>query len=237
MFNIAIVDDEEKARTSLLSFLDRFSKEGDFSFKFHEFNSGLSFLDACQKLKFDVIFLDIEMPGLNGLETGEKLRKINKNSIIIFVTNLAQYAIKGYSLHAYDYVVKPLNYDAFYLKMNELMPILNAHEKHDLVLNLSSSKMIVVTIEDIQYIESHSHDIYYHMEDGNVYRIYGTLGLSEKSLPKNLFVRCNSCYLVNLSQISSISGDDVIIGKEKLKISRPKKKGFLRSFEEYYQQL
>ncbi len=237
MFNIAIVDDEENARSSLLSFLEKFGKEENRVFKFYEFSTGSSFLSACQKQKFDIIFLDIEMPGLNGLETGEKLREFNKNSIIIFVTNLAQYAIKGYALHAYDYMVKPLNYEAFYLKMKELMPLLNAHEKHDLILNISSSKMVVVTIEEILYVESHSHDIYYHMEDGNVYRIYGTLGLSEKTLPKNLFVRCNSCYLVNLSQITSIKGDDVIIGEEKLKISRPKKKGFLHSFEEYYQQL
>ncbi len=237
MFNIAVVDDEENARSSLLTYLQKYSEEDKRVFKFNEFSTGASFLNACQKQKYDVIFLDIEMPGLNGLETGEKLRQFNKNSVIIFVTNLAQYAIKGYSLHAYDYIVKPLNYEAFYLKMKELMPLLEAHEKHDLILNISSSKMVVVTIEEILYVESRSHDIYYHMEDGNIYRIYGTLGLSEKNLPKKLFARCNSCYLINFSQISSIKGDEVIIGEEKLKISRPKKKTFLRLFEEYYQQL
>lgn len=237
MFNIAIVDDEGNARKSLFSFLNKFSKKENVIFNIQEFENGTDFLSACEKQKFDVIFLDIEMPGINGIETGEKLRTFNKNSIIIFVTNLAQYAIKGYAIHAYDYIVKPLNYEAFYLKMKELMPLLNNLEKHTLILNLSCSKKVVIAIEDILYIESDSHDIYYHMEDKSVYRIYGTLGKFEKILPKKSFVRCNSCYLVNLSQVTSIKGDDVIIGEERLKISRPKKKGFLRAFEEYYQQL
>ncbi len=237
MFNIAIVDDEENARESLLSFLETFSEKEKVCFKYYEFHTGTSFLEACRQTKFDLIFLDIEMPGLNGLETGKELRKINKNSIIIFVTNLAQYAIKGYSIHAYDYMIKPLNYEGFYLKMKELMPLLNSHEKHNLILNLSSSSKVVIVVEEILYVESHSHDIYYHMEDGNIYRVYGTLGISEKSLPKETFVRCNSCYLINLAQISSIAGDDVIIGEERLKISRPRKRDFLHSFETYFQKL
>lgn len=237
MFNVAIVDDERSARESLFSFLDKFSKGENMTFGIQEFGNGADFLSACAKQKFDVIFLDIDMPGINGIETGEKLRIFNKTSIIIFVTNLAQYAIKGYAIHAYDYIVKPLNYEAFYLKMKELTPLLNNLEKHTLVLSISSLKKVVITMENILYIESSSHDIYYHMEDKTVYRIYGTLGKPEKNLPKKMFVRCNSCYLINLSQVSSIKGDDVIIGDERLKISRLKKKAFLRAFEDYYQQL
>ena len=237
MFTVAIVDDERNARESLSSFLGRFCKEESAAFSIQEFENGADFLSACAKQKFDVIFLDIEMPGINGIETGEKLRIFNKSSIIIFVTNLAQYAIKGYAIHAYDYIVKPLNYEAFYLKMKELMPLLSNLEKHTLVLSISSLKKVVIAMESILYIESSSHDIYYHMEDKNVYRVYGTLGKSEKALPEKMFVRCNSCYLVNLSQVSSIKGDDVIVGEDRLKISRPKKKAFLRAFEDYYQQL
>ena len=237
MFNVAIVDDERSARESLFSFLDKFSKGENMTFGIQEFGNGADFLSACAKQKFDVIFLDIDMPGINGIETGEKLRIFNKTSIIIFVTNLAQYAIKGYAIHAYDYIVKPLNYEAFYLKMKELTPLLNNLGKHTLVLSISSLKKVVITMENILYIESSSHDIYYHMEDKTVYRIYGTLGKPEKNLPKKMFVRCNSCYLINLSQVSSIKGDDVVIGDERLKISRLKKKAFLRAFEDYYQQL
>ena len=233
MYKIAIVDDEEKARSVLMAYLVKFGETENISFSFFEYPNGESFLDDLQKQNFDVIFLDIEMPGLNGIETGKKLRLVSKNSIVIFVTNLAQYAINGYSIHAYDYIVKPLNYEVFYLKMKEMLPILKRLEKHTLAVRLNYSKLITIVTEEILYVESKSHHIFYHMEDGNVHQVYTSLSSAEKMLPTDSFVRCNSCYVVNLGQIDLIDGEDVLLKNERLKISRPKKKSFVQAYKDY----
>lgn len=68
--------------------------------------------------RFDIIFMDIEMPYINGLESAEKLRQSDKGTLLIFTTNLGHVAAKGYEVEAFDFVVKPLHYESLYLKLN-----------------------------------------------------------------------------------------------------------------------
>ena len=123
MLNIAIVEDEKEMSNCLRDYLIKFFNEENISIDVSIFDNGNIFLEK-YKLNYNLIFLDIKMPSIDGMEVAQKIRKIDKNVMIIFVTSLAQYAIKGYEVNAFDYILKPIDYYNFKLKMSrtELNP-------------------------------------------------------------------------------------------------------------------
>ena len=116
MIKIAVIEDEQEIQESIHSFINQYMAENSLSYQAKTFLSAESFLFSPVN-EYDIIFMDINLPGLNGFETCLKLREKNVTSIIIFVTSLAQYAIKGYEVNAFDFIVKPLNYYSFALKL------------------------------------------------------------------------------------------------------------------------
>ena len=112
MRNIAIVDDDENIRQQLQSYLKKYTENFGEDFVVSEFSIPEAFLTN-YKSNYDVVFMDIDMPGMNGLQAAKRLRELDEKVVLIFVTNLAQYAIKGYEVAATDFVVKPVEYSKF----------------------------------------------------------------------------------------------------------------------------
>jgi DNA-binding LytR/AlgR family response regulator len=127
MIKIAIVEDEIKEQENLLSCLKELQQQEMVSLETQTFSNASSFLEAYRH-NFDIVFFDIEMDGLNGMDAAKELRQLDKSVIIIFVTNLAQMAVKGYEVEALDFIVKPIEKATFLLKMKR-------------VLNRTSSKL------------------------------------------------------------------------------------------------
>ena len=115
---VAIVEDEATVQELLKGYFTEFQKTSEETFSLSVFNNGEAFLDKFKPV-YDMVLMDIEMPGINGMETAERLRKIDKNVVLIFVTNLAQYALKGYEVDAIDFAVKPLSFEDFALKIKK----------------------------------------------------------------------------------------------------------------------
>ncbi len=113
MLNIAIVEDNTKDIEVLQAHLEQFSKENQVQVETHIYRDGLDIFDDYRPI-YDLILLDIEMKHLDGISTAEKIRKTDRKVLIMFITNLAQYAIRGYEVDALDYVLKPINYYAFF---------------------------------------------------------------------------------------------------------------------------
>lgn len=120
MIKIAIVEDEEKYQIQLEDCLNKFFIEKNIDFEYKVFKNGLDFVESFQS-NYDVIFFDIELPIMNGMEASKKIRNIDHNVEIIFVTRLNNYAIDGYLVNAFDYVLKPINYTSFALKLDRLI--------------------------------------------------------------------------------------------------------------------
>lgn len=232
LINIAIVEDENSAAALLKSYLDRFAAEagGEVEFNTLFFPDGLSFL-AYEKTRFNIVFMDIDMPCLDGMKTAEKLRSADSSVVIIFVTNLMHYAVKGYEVGALDFLVKPVSYENFSLKLRravEQIKVTNA----DRIALKSDGVVRVVRRQDIKYAEIVSHDVVYHTSFGDIHA-YGSLNNAEKLLGAG-FVRCNSCYIVNLAFVDSVDGFTVIVDGVPLSVSRLKKKDFMKALADYY---
>ena len=120
MTNIAIVEDEKEERDRIRGYIDRFCKERAVSCHVDVFSDGSSFL-ASYAGGYDLVFMDIELGDENGFDAATKLRSMDEDVIIIFVTNLARYAVKGYEISALDFIVKPMTYETFVLKMNRVI--------------------------------------------------------------------------------------------------------------------
>lgn len=230
MKRIAVVDDAESATEHLCECLRQFGTENGEIFNIDAYKDGLAFLGEYKNNKYDVVFLDIEMPKIDGLSVAAKLREMDGNVILIFITQMAQYAIRGYDVSAFDYIVKPYGYKNFALRMKKVMASLNSRTGTKLKLVYGGSVKVLDSAA-VEYIEVTGHDLVYHTTDGN-FKSYGTLKDVEKDCPPT-FVRCNSCYLVNLRFVTEVNGFEATVGDSKLQISQPKRKEFMSALARY----
>lgn len=224
MVSVAIVEDDREYAEGLESYLNRYAQENGFQFKVTRFSNAVAMLEN-YTANYDIIFMDIRMPYMNGMDAAHKLRELDKSVILIFVTSLSQYAIQGYEVDALDYVVKPISYYEFALKLSRAVQRLPKGEKRELVISTVDG-IVKLIPENVCYLESVGHHIIYHAH-GKEYRQYGSLSSAEKKLKQYGFARCNSCYLVNLRDVTDVKGYTVTVGGTKLQISQPRKKTFV----------
>ena len=228
---IAIVEDQNEEAERLASYFDRYSKENDCSFLITRFEDGDSFLARYQPY-FDVVFMDIMMPGTNGLETARELRKIDSSVTLVFVTNMARFAIRGYEVEAFDFVVKPVSYQNFVIKLNRVLAKLKNEQRNTyILLNLADGKKRISPAQ-IKYLEVNGHKVIYHTTEGT-YPVYGSMKSAEEQLNPSVFSRCNNCYLINLNYVSAINGLTVTVDGEALQISRSRKNAFIQQLNEF----
>ncbi len=224
MLSIAIVDDVRSEAEYLASFVERYGHENNENISISRFKSGSEFLDG-YKAVYDAVFLDIEMPDMDGMSAARKLREFDKNIIIIFVTNIAKYAIQGYSVGALDYLLKPPKYADIKMRMN----VISKHKRlNDYSVAIPYQGGVRrLTSGEIVYVESCGHDIIFHADGEKILWKGTTLKRVESELTEHGFYRCNNCYLVNLKYCAQIKDNSVIVNGEELQISRSRKKGFM----------
>lgn len=233
MYKIVILEDEPSQARRMTEYLRKYeSSLENASFLIEHYRGGLALLDA-YSCDADVVFLDICVPDMLGMDVARAIRDADPNVMIVFVTNLVEYAVEGYSVRAFDYIVKPVSYPMFQSKMDRIMRILTTR-KTDVSLKLKTKEGFVrVEADDILYLEVRNHAVYIHMEHGKSIRQWSSLGSFEKLLQKAYFVRCNSCYLVNLKYVQEIQGDSAIVAGQRLTISIPRRKAFIEAFSQY----
>lgn len=123
MVHIAIVEDNPKTRTTLQAYIERYQKESQNEFSIRVFEDGAEILKDYQPV-FDVIFMDIQMKQVDGMTAAEKIREQDNTTLLVFITNMIQYAVRGYSVNATDYILKPINYFTFAEHMKRIDHIL-----------------------------------------------------------------------------------------------------------------
>lgn len=231
MYHIAIVEDEKEFSEQLQAFLLQYGKEQGTEFQISVFYDGAEILDHYEKNKYDVILLDIEMPKVNGMETAEKIRETDEDVVLMFITNMASYAIHGYSVGALDFVMKPVNYYTFSTKMTRALKRVQKKILKPIVLNLSDG-VKKIEAKDIYFVEVQNRMLHYHTAEGELV-IRGTLQGAEEMLSDYPFIRCNHWYIVNLMHVSEVKKNIAVVGHHELEISRRNKSAFLKALTEY----
>ena len=165
------------------------------------------------------------------METARRIRALDTDVLLIFITNMAQYAIKGYAVGALDYVLKPVPYFAFSQQLQKAVNQLARRVRHYLAV-LVDGGLRRLDAASVYYIESEGHRTRFYTEDGE-FSAPGALKALEEKLASQPFARCNSGYLVNLAQVSGVQQNTVLVGPYTLQISRPKRKAFLAALTDY----
>ncbi len=228
---ICIVENEAPVAERLKGYIEKFAKEKEIFLESAVFSNAVDFLTDYPS-KVDAVFMDIEMPMMDGMTACEKLRERDKNVQIVFVTNMAQYAIKGYKVHALDFLVKPVDYFDIQLVMEKIITLMPSNAEEFLYVNANDG-MRRVSFSEIRYVEVYGHNVCLHTRDENIV-FRGTLKDIESQADKNLFARCNNCYLVNMYYVIKLKGDQLYLeGGDVLHVSRTRKKQFLNSLTNY----
>lgn len=232
MINIAIVDDNPQDNRHLKENIDHFFSDRETGYAIDIYTDPFKFLNEFSS-QYDLITLDVKMPLMDGMELARRIRKLDSVVIIIFITDHAAYAINGYEVGALDFMVKPVKYYDFALKMKRVMTQCDTNRKGDRIIVKTSIGLVQLRQRDIMYVEIMGHWVTYHTKDGE-FKYYGTLKDVEQVLDADLFCRCNSCYLVNLSYVERVEQLSCVVDGHELKISQPKKKEFTNRLVRYY---
>ncbi|MCH5315607.1 MAG: response regulator transcription factor [Eubacterium sp.] len=231
MFNIAIIEDDKNFSAMLNESILKFGAEKNLSFNISVFESIENFLIPRQD-SFDIVFFDIELPGMNGMDGAKKFRSMDTDAVIIFITSLSKYAVNGYEVDAMDYMVKPITYNNFSLKLEKAIRKTESRQYKTIYIHAKDGVRKVRSI-DVYFLEVRGHNLTVHTDNGSV-DASGSLSEFEEELRPYNFSRCNSCYLVNMRAIVRIDGMSIWLRNgEELAISRRKKKEFLDDFTQY----
>lgn len=230
MIRIAIVEDEQEQSARLESYIRRYAEEHETGTQVTVYSNVITFLET-YKANFDIVFMDIMMPMMNGMDASHLLREKDDKVMLIFVTSMRQYALRGYDVGASDFIVKPVAYPEFTLKFTRALSKIPQSKDEDILLRTEGG-FVRLTADRIRYVEVRGHHCVYHT-DSNTYQQYQTMKAVEDALPKEYFARCNNFLLVNLAFVEKIDGLTVWVAGEALPISHPRKKPFSDAFAEY----
>ncbi|MCM1500469.1 MAG: LytTR family DNA-binding domain-containing protein [Clostridium sp.] len=207
MLKIAICDDEKYFRNELKEILENYLKDNGIRFEIDTFSSGKEFIElGIGMIKYEVVFLDINMDELDGLMTAKKIRENSKDIFVVFVTAFVNYTIEGYKVDAVRYILKSNHMlkESVYECMEAIQEKMNytvTWKEFD--FNEGHKK---VSLEHLLYIESKLHKLdFYIMEDKLVkYSLYSTLDEVDAALAGNDFLRIHQSYLVNMKYIKHL---------------------------------
>lgn len=238
LIKVGLCDDIIDFNKKMENHIERYGEENHIEVKINSYGSGSQLLLNFQKGKFDIIFLDVSMPVLDGFETAEQIRCMDENVSIVFCTSYytISNAGKGFKVAAEDFLAKPLLYKKVENILDKVYKrkLLRVEEK--LFLKCQDG-LITLQISDIIYIQTRNKLLILHTISGDV-ESNQRMGELEKRLSKKLFFRCHNSYIVNFDYVEGFQNDNVFIKcknhqVKEIPVSKYKKEEFMRAFARY----
>jgi len=228
------VDDEPLA----LDIIEDYIKNIDFLSLTKKCYKASEAIDIIQKENFDLIFLDIQMPGITGVQFAKSIKNIPP---VIFTTAYSDYAVEGFELDAVDYLVKPFTFERFLQAANKAFSLyklksnkeVSRENKKDFIFVKSDYKNIKVNFNDILYIEGLSDYIKIHLTNGEKILVLQSLKAFIKELPTNDFIRIHRSFIISFDKIKSIQKNRVFIGNTEISVGESYKTDFIKEIEKY----
>lgn len=230
MLRIAVVEDDKTYAAQLKEYLVRYGTEKNQKISVALFPDGEDIVTD-YSAEFDIILMDVEMTFMDGMTTAERIREKDNEVVIIFITNMPQYAIQGYKVDALDYVLKPISYFAFSQRIDHALTRVKKKEATYITVAQKGGKK-KLNVDKICYVEVRDHDLIYHSTKGDIVT-KSSMKEAEDTLGGTKFFRCNRCYLVNLEYVEDFRGNDVTVASDVIQVSRARKKAFMDALNDY----
>ena len=230
LIRAAVLEDEANSRGQTLEYLKQYEQEKGVRIQVCEYMDGMDLTEDFRN-QFDIIFCDIQMKHMDGMRTAEYIRARDERVIIIFITNLSEYAIRGYDVAATGYLLKPINYLLFARYMDRALKMISESRQEYLIIE-EKKGIRRFPLEDICYFECDGHYIDIHMKNG-LSRIYMSIKNLEKLLPQKDFARCSSGVIVNMNYVDSMDGSVILVHGDPIPVSRSQKKPFAAKLTEH----
>lgn len=232
LIRVLVVEDDEEEAGTLVSCLRRYGRLHNQPFSISTNSNAFDVLGPLPDA--DLIFMDIGLPGISGIEAAEILRMNGVHTPIVFITSLAQYGASSYEVDALDFMVKPVSYGSFALRMDRALRIIRRTLGRSILVKTKEG-MRVMPVTDVTAITVDRHSVLYHLADGSTFNSRGSLSQAACELEGTPFVRVSSGALVNMDYVRSVNTLNVeLTSGEKYSISRPKRRDVLLAIASYY---
>jgi len=204
MLNIAICDDDVDELALISKVLNKYKELRKASLKYTLCSNPIELLETMRERRYDVLLLDIIMPGINGIKTACEIREYDQNVKIIFLTSSPEFAVDSYSVNAYYYLLKPVSETKLFPILDRLFTEVRQNEPSLLVK--SSSGITRIIYHNLEYLEVMNKKLYFHLSDGNIKEVHGSLSDYEGHLLcRRDFVKIHRSYIVNMENIQAIN--------------------------------
>lgn len=232
IYEIAICDDEIKMANLLERLVLSWSKKRDKRVSIRKFSSAEAFLFEYEEdKKYHILLLDIEMPGMNGVDLAEKIREDNKGIQIVFITGYMDYIAQGYDVEALNYLLKPVNKDKLYEVLDKAVDRIETVE--EVIYVETSNGMVKIGLHNIVYAEVEKNYITIHTVSGD-YRLKKTLKALEEELDDRFF-RAHRSYLVNLRYVKKVKRTDIeLTSGDRIALARDRYEDINKAIIEYF---
>ena len=232
MIRIAICDDERNICELLEKYCKKWALNNNVSVSIRCYEDPVILL-ADYRDDTDIVFLDIQMERMDGLEAAKKLRELGKDVCLFFVTNRQDYAVACYKVRPFSFLLKPVSYEDFQGEF--ATAIRRVLDFRDSYLTINSSEGISrINIRNIEYIEVSDHRLTFHESDGKSYISYGSISSLEEQLAEHGFFRCHSAFLINQAYIKSVRKTELYLASGKnIPVSKHRRADFLEQIAKY----
>ena len=231
MLEIAIVEDDAPDAEKLQQYLTEYFTKKQERIHIQKFSNGEQFLFSYPH-DARLIFLDIQLGRLNGIDIAHEIRKIDQNVALVFTTNLAQYVFDGYEVEALDFLVKPLTYPSFSTKMDRIYTKISRTQNHLIEVHTGKTP-VYIRPEDISFCETSRKKMIIHQRNGAETLCSESKAELEEKLSPYPFFSCHRSFIVNLNFIDTMSSDTVTVSGTVIPISKYKKQEFLSVLTNY----
>ena len=210
MIKIAFCDDDMEVLHQMNELLDRYRVERNEDITYAAFQSPFELLTEIEKgIRPDILFLDVVMPGQNGMDVAKEIRHYDTNMKIIFLTSSPEFAVESYSVGAYFYQLKPIWEESFFRLMDAVLAECEKKKKNSLILR-SKDGITRIDLQQLEYCEVLGRKLLFHLEDGAVLESAGSLDdLAGQLMQYSNFFRPHRSFLVNMEYIQNISSRSI----------------------------
>ncbi len=223
MLRIAVCDDEKIIAQQIENMIKKCLPECNIS----KYFSGNDLLKSC--IKFDIIFLDIQMENMNGIETAREIRRRENDTVIIFITGIKEYVFEAFDVSAFHYLLKPVNEEKLKEVACRAVNEINKKAKKQQFFIKTRDKSIAVDVDDILFMENEMRKIAVHTKR-EVIRFYGSMSDIEEKVGDK-FYRCHRGYLVNMEHIAEYDNENIYLTNgDKVYLSREKYQNFVKHY-------